>query len=380
MKIVVAPDSFKGSLSAREVGLAIRKGVERALPHADIPVVPMADGGEGTLECLIDATGGTWRTAEVRNPLGELIEASYGLLGDGVTCAIEMAQSSGLYLIAPEQRDPLRTTTYGVGELIQAGLDQGCRRFLLGLGGSATNDGGAGMLQALGVELLDAQGGEIGQGGGELSKLREIRTAGLDPRLADCEFLIACDVDNPFVGPKGASHVFGPQKGATPKMVLELDANLRHFANLIDQTVGVAIHDLPGTGAAGGLSGALLAFLGGKLQSGIQLVIEAVGLEEQLRDADLVITGEGQIDFQTAHGKTPSGVALLAQSHGIPTIALCGSVGDGIDVLHEQGIAAVYSIVNQPMTLEEAMARTAELLTHTAEQVIRTCIMTKQKG
>lgn len=371
LKVVAAPDSFKGSLIAQEAGQAIRRGILKACPDATVSVVPMADGGEGTLQCLIDATGGRLIPVPATDPLGEPVTASIGLLGDGVTCAIETAQCSGLYLIAPEQRDPLRTTTYGVGELIRAGLDLGCRRFLLGLGGSATNDGGAGLLQALGVRLLDRDGDPIGFGGGELSKLAEIRTDGLDPRLADSEFVIACDVDNPFVGPHGASHVFGPQKGASPADVLTLDANLLHFADLIEQTVNVSVHDAPGAGAAGGLSGALLAFLNGKLRPGIEIVTETTRLEKEICDADLVITGEGRIDSQTARGKTPSGVARLAMRHGVPVIALCGSVGPGIEPLHAQGITAVFSIQNGPLTLEQSVSQTAALLEQTAEQVAR---------
>jgi glycerate kinase len=302
MKIVIAPDSFKGSLTAKEVGMAIKKGIEKALFESDVIVMPMADGGEGTLQCLIDATGGQMIHAVVKNPIGADISAALGILGDGVTCVIEMATASGLYLIDENQRNPLVTTTYGVGQLIKAGLDRGCRRFILGLGGSATNDGGAGMLQALGFDLLDQAGNPIGFGGGELSKIAKIGTERIDPRLAESAFIIACDVENPFVGPNGASHVFGPQKGATPDMVKQLDDNLRRFADLIEQTIGIAIHDIPGTGAAGGLSGALLAFLRGTLRSGIEIVTETTQLETQIKDADLVITGEGQVDFQTAQG------------------------------------------------------------------------------
>ncbi|GGG01456.1 glycerate kinase [Paenibacillus abyssi] len=371
MKIVIAPDSFKGSLSAKEVGLAIEKGIHRATNESVTIVIPMADGGEGTVECLVDATNGQFIEAVVKDPLGRDRKSGFGILGDGTTCVIEMAMSSGLYLIEETERNPLHTTTYGFGQLIRAGLDQGCRHFILGLGGSATNDGGAGMLQALGAKLLDKEGHPIGFGGGALDKLAEIRLDGLDPRIAESRFIIACDVDNPFVGPSGASAVFGPQKGATPEMVRQLDLNLRHFADLIAQTRGIAVHDLPGTGAAGGLSGGLLAFMDAQLDSGLSIVAKVTELEAAVKDADLVITGEGQVDFQTARGKTPCGVAQIAQKHEVPVVVLAGSIGHGIESLYEHGVSAVLSIVNRPMPLHEAMGRTAELLEQAAEQIMR---------
>lgn len=371
MKIVIAPDSFKGSLTAKQVGDAIAAGVRKALPDSDIVIKPMADGGEGTLQCLVDATGGKILQATVKNPLGRQITAEFGILGDGKTCVIEMAAASGLYLIDASERNPLVTTTYGFGQLIKAGLDLGCRRFILGIGGSATNDGGAGMLQALGFALLDGDGQPLAFGGGELHKLERIDSSSADPRLSECVFTIACDVDNPFVGPNGASHVFGPQKGATPEMVKLLDDNLRHFADVIEQTRGIAIHDLPGTGAAGGVAGALLAFLNGELKSGIQIVSETTRLAEAMEGADLVFTGEGQVDHQTAQGKTPCGVAKLAHQRGIPVIVLAGSIGTGIEALYKHGVTAVASIINKPMTLEQAMAQTAGLLEQAAEQLTR---------
>lgn len=371
MKIVIAPDSFKGSLTAKQVGEAIRSGIRRALPQSELIVKPMADGGEGTMQCLVDATDGRILTATVKNPLGQDISAEFGILGDSVTCVIEMAAASGLYLISTADRNPLVTTTYGFGQLITAGLDQGCRKFILGLGGSATNDGGAGMLQALGYVLLDQEDQPLSFGGGELSRLSRIDTSQVDKRLADCHFVIACDVTNPFVGPNGASHVFGPQKGATREMVLQLDDHLCHFADLIEKTRGIAIHDLPGTGAAGGVAGALLAFLNGQLRSGIEIVIETTGLAEAMDKANLVITGEGQVDFQTAQGKTPCGVAQVAQRYGIPVIVFAGSIGNGIDSLYEKGVSAVISITNKPMTLDQSMREAASLLEQTAEQVIR---------
>lgn len=382
MKIVIAPDSFKGSLTAKEVGWAIHDGFRKVL-QADtdeIVVVPMADGGEGTLQCLIEATNGKIVNAKVKNPIGDEIDAYLGVLGDQKTCIIETAVAMGLYLISEEERNPMATTTYGVGELIRSGLDLGCRRFILALGGSATNDGGAGMLQALGVQLLDEAGQALGFGGGELGKLHRIEIAEMDNRIQECEFIIACDVNNPFIGSDGASHIFGPQKGASPQMAAELDRNLRRFADVIQETLGIAIHNVPGTGAAGGLAGGILAFLNGKLNSGIQIVIESTGLENEIRDADLVITGEGQVDFQTAHGKTAWGVAQLAKAYDVPTIVIAGSIGRGIDMLFAEGIDAVFSIVNKPMTLQDAMERAEELLTATAEQIARLWVARKQHG
>lgn len=371
MKIVIAPDSFKGSLSALDAALAIERGVKRASSESDVTLVPMADGGEGTLECLIRATRGKFVSKRVLNPLGKPIDSGFGILGNGTTCIVEMAMSSGLYLISDDERDPLRTTTYGFGQLIGAALDEGCREFILALGGSATNDGGAGMLQALGVQLLNVHGEEIGFGGGELSKLDRIRLDGIDPRLSQCEFRIACDVDNPFIGPEGASVVFGPQKGAASEMVARLDGSLKHFADVIERTLGVSIHHIPGAGAAGGLAGGIVAFLNGRLESGVSLVARVAKLEDAVRDADLVITGEGRVDSQTAGGKTPFGVAKVAQSHGVPVVLLAGSIGEGIDVLYEHGVSAALSIVNRPMTLEEAMRHAGPLLEQSAEQLIR---------
>ncbi|CAM3024081.1 glycerate kinase [Paenibacillus sediminis] len=371
MKIVIAPDSFKGSLSAKEVGLAIERGIKRVNYESDIIVIPMADGGEGTMECLIDGTNGQFVEAVVQDPLGREIKSGFGILGDGTTCVIEMAMSSGLYLIEESERNPLLTTTYGFGQLIKAGLDQGCRKFILGVGGSATNDGGAGMLQALGVDLLDAKGHPVGYGGGELGKIAEIRLERLDARIAESSFIIACDVDNPFIGPTGASAVFGPQKGATPVMVQQLDRNLHHFADLIEEAIGKSIHHLPGAGAAGGLAGGIVAFMNGQLEAGVSIVSKVTGLEAAVKDADLVITGEGQVDFQTARGKTPCGVAHVASKYHVPVIVLAGSIGQGIESLYEHGVSAVISILNRPMKLDEAMGLTESLLELAAEQVIR---------
>ncbi|SFL94248.1 glycerate kinase [Paenibacillus sp. 1_12] len=371
MKIIIAPDSFKGSISASNAAQAIERGIKRFMPQAQTVLVPVADGGEGTLDCLIAAVGGVKLSASVTGPLGAPVTAEYGLLEPDQTAVIEMATASGLYLIPSAERNPLLATTYGTGELIRHALDAGCRSFLLALGGSATNDGGAGMLQALGMRLLDSAGNSVGFGGGALDRIAMIDDSGWDPRIAESRFLIASDVQNPFIGPNGASRVFGPQKGATPEMVEQLELNLSAWADLIAVKTGKRVHELPGAGAAGGISGAFLAFFPASIKRGIDIVIEYSHLNDHLQAADLVITGEGQIDFQTASGKTPMGIAQEAQKFGVPTICLAGSVGKGIEALYEVGITSVHSIVTGPMSLQEAMSRASELLELTAEQVIR---------
>ncbi len=371
MRLLIACDSFKGSATSKQVGEALKDGILRAMPHAEVLVIPVADGGEGTVQALVDATDGKFVTVDVTNPIGERVKASFGILGDGETAVIEMAAASGLTLIPPERRNPWITTTYGTGELIKAALEHGCRRIIIGIGGSATNDAGAGMAQALGIGLLDEDGNQIGFGGGELSRLCRIDMSGLDTRAMEAEFIVACDVDNPLTGEKGAAYVYAPQKGATPDMVPKLDANLRHFAKVVREQLGVDVEHVPGAGAAGGLGAGLMAFLGAKLRSGTEIVFELVRLEERMRDADLVITGEGQIDSQTAFGKTPVGVAKLAKRYGKPVIAVAGAIGDGAEVVHAHGIDAVFSIVNRPMTLEEAMGDVVHLLTSFGEQLGR---------
>jgi len=371
VRLLIACDSFKGSATSKQVGEALKDGILRAMPHAEVLVIPVADGGEGTVQALVDATDGKFVTVDVTNPIGERVKASFGILGDGETAVIEMAAASGLTLIPPERRNPWITTTYGTGELIKAALEHGCRRIIIGIGGSATNDAGAGMAQALGIGLLDEDGNQIGFGGGELSRLCRIDMSGLDTRAMEAEFIVACDVDNPLTGEKGAAYVYAPQKGATPDMVPKLDANLRHFAKVVREQLGVDVEHVPGAGAAGGLGAGLMAFLGAKLRPGTEIVFELVRLEERMRDADLVITGEGQIDSQTAFGKTPVGVAKLAKRYGKPVIAVAGAIGDGAEVVHAHGIDAVFSIVNRPMTLEEAMGDVVHLLTSFGEQLGR---------
>ncbi len=366
---VIAPDSFKGSASAKEVAQAIADGLRAVLPDASYDLVPMADGGEGTVDALVSATGGQIVKVKVTGPLGEPVESFFGILGDGTTAVIEMAAAAGLALVPPEHRNPMVTTTYGVGELIKAALGAGCRRFIIGIGGSATNDGGAGMAQALGVRLLDATGNEIGFGGGALAKLVRIDASRLDPRVREAEFLVACDVTNPLTGPNGASAVYGPQKGATAEMVAELDANLRHYAALIRRDLGVDVEAVPGAGAAGGLGAGLMAFCRAQLRRGVELVIEAARLPERVQRTQMVITGEGRLDFQTGFGKVPYGVAQVAKRFSKPVLAIVGQLGEGAEQCREWGIDACFAITHKPMSEAEAMRETLSLLRRTAEEV-----------
>ncbi len=359
MKIVIAPDSFKESLSALEVANEIEAGFRQVLPEAEYCKLPMADGGEGTVAAMIASTGGSLLDVVVTGPLGEPVTACYGLTGDGKTAVIEMAEASGLALVASSLRNPMKTTSFGTGELIKTALDAGTRHLIIGIGGSATNDGGAGMLQALGVKLLDSHDRQIGFGGGSLADLDRIDTSSMDPRIKACSIEIACDVNNPLTGPNGASQVFGPQKGATSEMVAQLDANLGHFASLISRDLKAQVASVPGAGAAGGTGAALLAFLGAKLRPGIEIVVEAVGLDAMVKDADLVITGEGRLDSQSIHGKTPIGVAAVAKRYGKPVIGIAGSLSSDVSVVHEYGIDAVFSVVNRVGTLEEALTQAA---------------------
>ncbi len=369
LSFLIAPDSFKGSASAKEVAQSIADGLKIALPYAHFDLVPMADGGEGTVEALVAATGGTIVKVPVRGPLGEPVEAFFGILGDGQTAVIEMAAAAGLALVPPDKRNPMVTTTYGVGELIRAALDANCRRFIIGIGGSATNDGGAGMAQALGARLLDSEGNDLKFGGGELGKLARVDVSGLDPRLQEAEFLVACDVTNPLTGPNGASAVYGPQKGATPQMVEVLDQNLRHYAAVLRRDLGVEVETVPGAGAAGGLGAGLIAFCRAQLLPGISLVLEAVRFYQRVQTADIVITGEGKLDFQTGFGKVPYGVAQAAKRYGKPVIAIVGQLGEGAEQCREWGIDACLAITPKPMSEQEAMQNTLPLLRRTAEEL-----------
>ncbi len=380
MKVVIAPDSFKECLSAPEVARALAAGVCQAAPDAQLVLTPIADGGEGTVRALVAATNGRTVTARVTGPLGNPVEAEFGLLGAGKAAIIEMAAASGLHLLPPEKRNPLLTTTLGTGELVREALGLGARRILLGLGGSATVDGGAGFAQALGVELWDQEGKPIGPGGGELARLRHIDVSHRDPRLAEADVQVACDVDNQLIGADGAARVYGPQKGANPEMVEQLERNLDHLADVIARDLGIDVRNLSGGGAAGGLGAGLVAFLGAKLRPGVELVLEAAQLEERLRGADLVITGEGRLDRQSAFGKAPVGVARLAKRLGIPVIAIVGALGEGAEKVLDEGIEAYYSIIPAPMSLEEAMRRSRELLQECACQVVRGLLLTGAAG
>ncbi|WP_319242745.1 glycerate kinase [uncultured Propionivibrio sp.] len=362
MRIIVAPDSYKGSVSALGVAQAMERGILKIHPDADVLKMPIADGGEGTVEALVAATGGQLRHQDVSDPLGRCIRAHWGILGDGRTAVIEMASASGLPLLASEERDPLRATTYGTGELIRAALDAGLRKIIIGIGGSATNDGGAGMARALGVRFIDAAGSELPDGGGALARLTTVDLSRLDPRLAESDILVACDVDNPLCGPRGASAVFGPQKGATPALVAELDAALWHFATIAQAATGRSVADTAGAGAAGGMGAGLLLFSPARLRPGVEIVLDAVRFGEIVKGADFVITGEGRTDFQTAFGKAPVGVAKAAKLHRVPVFCLSGSLGEGADETLAQGIDAVMSICDRPMVLDECMARGEELI------------------
>ncbi|MPY19184.1 glycerate kinase [Paenibacillus glucanolyticus] len=369
--IVLAPDSFKESMTAKEVCEAMERGILKANPNVTCIHVPMADGGEGTMQSLVDATGGTVHTAMVTGPLGNQVEASYGISGDGSTGVLEMASASGIHLVPPAERNPLVTTTYGTGELIKACLDHGVSRLLIGIGGSATNDGGAGVVQALGGKLLDAEGKELAFGGGDLGRLASFDLTGLDSRLQHVEVEVACDVTNPLCGETGASHVFGPQKGATPDMIEQLDSNLRNYAGVMKQQLGKDIVDYPGAGAAGGLGGGLMVFLNGTLKKGIDMVVDYTGLEEKVRQADMVWTGEGGMDFQTQYGKTPLGVAMVAKKHGKPVVALAGRIGDGIEVLYDKGVDAIFGIMPGAATLSKALVNGQQNVERTSENIVR---------
>ncbi|MDR6236948.1 glycerate kinase [Pseudomonas oryzihabitans] len=371
MKIVIAPDSFKESLSAAGVASALARGLRQALPQAELVECPLGDGGEGTLDAVLAATGGEARQAQVTGPLGEPVKARWGWLAEQRTAFVEMASASGLELVPKARREVLVATSRGTGELLRAALDEGAERLVLAIGGSATNDGGAGLLQALGVRLLDEHGKELAPGGAALAKLARIELTDLHPRLAEVEVVIAADVDNPLCGPQGASHIFGPQKGASPAQVRQLDEALAHFAAITAATLGRDVKDQPGAGAAGGVGFAALAFLQATFRAGIEVVAELVGLEAALQDADLALTGEGRLDGQTLRGKTPAGVLRLARRHGVPVVAVAGSLGDGYDALYEQGLAAAFSLVPGPLSLEEAVTQAEVLLERTARDIGR---------
>lgn len=372
MKIVIAPDSYKESLSALQVASEIENGFRAIFPDAEYVKLPVADGGEGTVEAMVAATQGKIVRLRVTGPLGEPVDAFYGLSGDESCAFIEMAAASGLELVPPARRDPLVTTSWGTGELIANALDRGVQHFIIGIGGSATNDGGAGMVQALGARLLNAQGEQIGYGGGSLPQLASIDISQLDARLRQCRFEVACDVTNPLTGEEGASAVFGPQKGATPELVAQLDAALAHYAAIIQRDLDIDVLHISGGGAAGGMGAALHAFCQAELRRGIEIVTEALGLDELVKDATLVITGEGRIDSQTIHGKVPIGVANVARRYNKPVIAIAGSLTADVGVVHQHGLDAVYSVLYSICTLEEALDNAAQNVRMTARNIAAT--------
>jgi glycerate kinase len=360
--VVVAPDSFKGSLSAIHAAAAMERGVLAAWPDARVVKVPIADGGEGTVEALVEATSGRFEIRTVRGPLGRPVDARWGVLGDGVTAVVEMAAASGLTLVPEGRRDPRVASTFGTGQLIRAALDAGFRHVVVGIGGSATNDGGSGMAKALGVRFLDGRGEPLPEGGAALSRLASIDLSGVDPRLAETELLVACDVDNPLTGPRGASAVYGPQKGATPAVVQELDLALERFAQVAAAATGRDVSRYPGAGAAGGLGAGLLFFTPARLVPGVDLVLDSARFDDVVRGASLVVTGEGRTDRQTAMGKAPVGVARVAQRHGVPVLLVSGSLGPGAEEVLALGISRIVAAAPPGMPVEEAMARAAELL------------------
>lgn len=371
MKIVIAPDSFKESLTALAVAEAIGEGFRRILPQAQYRLVPMADGGEGLVQSIVDATQGEKFSTQVTAPLGNKVSASWGMTGDGQSAVIEMAEASGLHLVPTDKRNPLISTSYGTGELISTALDKGLRRIILGIGGSATNDGGVGMLQALGAKFVDKTGKSLSFGGAALADLAQIDMSGLDPRLQETRIEVACDVDNPLCGEHGASAVFGAQKGATKADIQRLDAALRHFAEQVQAQLGIDIQTPKGAGAAGGMGGGLMLLPQVRLRSGVQMVIEAVDLAAAIADADIVVTGEGRMDGQSVHGKTPIGVAKLAKSAGKPVIAIVGSLREDYPAVYEAGIDAVFPIIRQINSLENTLQAGRENLISTAENVAR---------
>jgi len=372
MNIVIAPDSFKECLSAKEVAANIAIGIRKVSPTAKIQEIPISDGGEGVLEAILNGVGGKRLSVLVMDPLMRPIKAEYGILSDNTTAVIEMAKASGLELLKEYEKNPLRTTTFGTGQIIKDALDQGCIKIIIGIGGSATNDGGAGMVRALGAKFLNEDGEEIKEGGGNLNELYTIDLSNFDKRIQNCEVVVACDVSNPLTGVNGASMVYGGQKGGSHQGLELLDNNLGHYARIIKATLQLDISDIPGAGAAGGTGAGLMAFLKGHLVNGIGLVLETLKIEEYIKQADVVITGEGKIDEQTLHGKTVSGIAAMAKEYGVPVIVVTGKIGDKIDGLYNIGVSSVYSIVNRPMELKEAIDRAPELIQDCVKNLMAT--------
>ena len=375
MKYLVAMDSFKGNFSSYEAGSVVRSGILEAAPDAQVQIVPIADGGEGTVEAIVTGLGGEYVDAPATDALGRPVTARFGVAGR--IAVIEMAAASGLPLIEKPLRNAKAATTYGTGELIRAALDHGCRDFIIGLGGSATTDGGHGMARALGVRFLDAAGHDIGNGGGALGELASIDLSGLDARIRDCTFRIACDVENPLCGEHGSAAIFGPQKGATPEDVALLDRNLAHYAHVLADTIGHDYANVPGAGAAGGLSMGFMAFCGGKLEQGIDLVLDTIGFDEQAREADILISGEGATDYQTAYGKAPVGVCRRGAKYGKPGFIISGTLGRDYDAVYQSGVTSVVSTIVSAMTNEEAIAQSETLLRKAAVRLVRTIERTR---
>ena len=371
MQLIIAPDKFKGSMSAPEAAERIKKAAANVLPGAKLVLLPLSDGGEGLVDSLAGKNRDNLQTSTVTGPLGKPVEAVWGLTDEGNTSVIEMAAASGLHLIPEAEKNPFFTSTYGTGELIKASLDHGCSRLIIGIGGSATNDGGAGMAQALGAKFYDRFGKELETGGVALEKLEKIDISGLDPRLRQVETLVACDVNNPLTGENGAAYVYGPQKGATPEMVEQLDRALQNYARVIKKDLGLEVNEIPGSGAAGGLGAGLITFLGAELRSGIELVLDALKIDQYLPGTDLLITGEGKLDGQSAHGKAPVGVARRAAKYNVPVIALAGSLEGDLDVFHREGITACFAVADGPLSLEESISRGPELLEIKSAEALR---------
>jgi len=371
MKVLIAPQGFKGGVSALEAARAIERGVRATTPEAETVLVPVADGGDGTLDALVDGTGGRLFRSTVAGPLGRPLQAAWGVMGDGETAVVEMALASGLALLPPSQRNPRDTTTQGTGEIMREALDRGFTRIIVGLGGSATNDGGAGMAGALGARLLDADDRPLPAGGAALARLAHIDVSGLHPKLGEATIVGATDVTNPLCGPTGASSIYGPQKGATPAVVDDLDSALGNFARVVHRDLGQDVAERPGAGAAGGLGAGLMVFAGAELRSGIDMVCEVLGFDAHLEGVDLVITGEGRADQSTVYNKAPVGVARRALARGVPTILLAGSLGRGFEELYQHGIAGIICIADRPMRFDQSLRRTEELLEGAAERALR---------
>lgn len=370
MKVVIAPDSYKGSLTAMEVANCIEEGIKRYNKNIEVVKVPMADGGEGTVQALVDATGGRIIKLRVCDPLLREVDSFYGILGDGNTAIIEMAAASGINLLGCNELNPLITSTYGTGQIINDAIERGCKNIIVGIGGSGTNDGGAGMLRALGIRFLNEEGRDIQEGGAALKELHSIDKKNFNKRISKCNIKVACDVDNPLCGLNGASHVFGPQKGASKEDIELLDEALNQYAKIIKNEFNIDVLNIPGSGAAGGSGAAFLA-IGSKLERGIDIVINETNLPTMIESADIVFTGEGRIDFQTKFGKAPYGVAKEAKKNGLPVIAICGEIGEGYDELYNYGFTSIFSIVNKPMTLDESIKDSKKLIRDVSERIVR---------